>query len=914
MRGLACLLLILGATLLGVPNLHSGYSGLQVPVTPHNTSLPSTDPPVNASLTAFNYTEAQGDLYTKSSPLPPTINPVPNATTPPYNGTRFFWLNTVTRTTTGNSIVGSAFRFNITTPKLAAPPSPQIVNWTLTVPRASCPNCVKTEVDFNFFGNLTKGTSANYTLTLAPFNGTVIRPVSLAGALPPNNFTAPGSFPNFKILSCPEVFCIDVTKYVGLNLTLSFRFGWNGTETGMSVDVGEIAVASRGTTNVQSTSNYMMLNSTDTTKVTHFTNLSKVNYNSTVAYKNPKTGNTVTHIWSMEILNIYYAFGYTINQIILNSSTPMFPVSPRLPFENCNSPADCSPATIALNMSDLVPLLLHNSTVTIRATTQNTISLLTTIISGVPVLFYAPGDNVTVKAINVPSANVPAFSQTGRLNITLFDPNGSTKTIPSQAFSTIAGGNFAFGPIPTTGPPGIWNVNATFVSGFDLGVKLSSFRVDQMQLGSFNVGGGNNALNVQGKLTYANNSAAGGVNGVVFAVDAGTPTNKPITSQTSSPSSTSLYIANATLINGVFTQGQPLIMTFTVINPTSQNFFANVTIEHEWPTSQTHMVKVTFPLTFGDQPFNTQVSKVYPYEADVSLTSNGVQVKVTSLSTLNSKTVTMSPGTTPIVPTRQHTGLFKVTITGAVLGTSTPSSNSLESPPYAYVLAGSLVPSKYLASTPLTSNSTGSFSLTLTSNAILGARKLVLFALARDTNGIVLWNKIQDPTGATDNTLIQSTLDPIGQVAVKQTVQASLHLTNNATKITMTITVNLNLQGNGVVDTRTVTIAPGTRQPVTFTFTAPQSPGSYALTFSSLQYGGPFATQTLQVVILQSNLQILIPAAIGLVAALIILGFYLIRGRPEKETEKEEKPKSTGPKPRSQPGQSPSTSKSLTRS
>jgi hypothetical protein len=94
-------------------------------------------------------------------------------------------------------------------------------------------------------------------------------------------------------------------------------------------------------------------------------------------------------------------------------------------------------------------------------------------------------------------------------------------------------------------------------------------------------------------------------------------------------------------------------------------------------------------------------------------------------------------------------------------------------------------------------------------------------------------------------------------------------------------------------------------------FKAPSTPGQYALSVSSPQYGGgPLAGQTLQVTILQSNLQILIPAAIGIVAAIIILGVYLVKKQPET-IETQEKTKPAGSKSKT-PGSGNSPSKSLT--
>jgi hypothetical protein len=64
------------------------------------------------------------------------------------------------------------------------------------------------------------------------------------------------------------------------------------------------------------------------------------------------------------------------------------------------------------------------------------------------------------------------------------------------------------------------------------------------------------------------------------------------------------------------------------------------------------------------------------------------------------------------------------------------------------------------------------------------------------------------------------------------------------------------------------------------------------------------------VTIFQSNLQILIPAAIGILAAIIILGIYLLRRQPERE-EPAEKTKSAASKPRPT-GSANSPAKSLT--
>jgi hypothetical protein len=439
----------------------------------------------------------------------------------------------------------------------------------------------------------------------------------------------------------------------------------------------------------------------------------------------------------------------------------------------------------------------------------------------------------------------------------------------------------------------------------------SSFSVDLIQMNSFNAGGGNNGVTATGTLTNSSGSALIATNGVVFAIDSGTPVNNPVTNTTKNPSSIGLYISNLTLVNGAFSQGQQLIMTFTLVNPTGSAFNATVIIQHEWPGSLTHGVNATIHLgagILGGLPFT---SGPQAYQAGITLTPSGVHLVLTSLTTGNSEIVPVTLGTDPVVSTRQHAGLFKITVV-TLTGTSVISTNSLESPPYAYVFGLVSATNRYLAySSPFSTLSDGKFSITLKSDSILAANKLVMFALARDSRGIVLTSSPQN-TGLSDSTTLQSTMDSIGPVAESSSVTATLHLKSNSTKFTEIITVDLYVQGSGKLAEQTgISISPGTSQDVTLSFKAPSTPGQYALSISSPQYGGgPLAGQTLQVTILQSNLQILIPAAIGIVAAIIILGVYLVKRQPET-METQEKTKPAGSKSKT-PGSGNSPSKSLT--
>ncbi|TMI64091.1 hypothetical protein E6H12_03660 [Candidatus Bathyarchaeota archaeon] len=898
---------------LGGAILQSHYDSYSLHV-PMSAAPASLDPlNVTGSPNAFNYSYSQANLYTGSS-NPPLILPAPNAT-----GTQFRWLSTVTRTTDNTLIPTSGFRFNITSPP---PPSQgkQVVNWTLTIPQFNCKTCTSVQVIFDFFGNITRGTNATYAL----FNGT-------QAIQPSVTFTALGEFPPAATVSCPEIFCIPVTRYVGYKLTLSFTFAWNGTELpGMSADVGEIEVASIGdpipSCVAPVSCHFMQQDQSNSSSIIHNTNLSSVSYNNTLTtHVQPGNVSTTRLWWDIEAINIYYPVGYNVTQIKLDN-TIVYHALPEVPLEkdHCAPGTACAESLIALNITDFTPSgAIHNSTITIISTTPNSIRQLTTLSGGVPTRFFTSGDQIGIKILNNPSVvNASISQQTGQLNITFPQP----LPIQTSPTTTLSGGVFSFNLPSDCGFNGElcardWNVSAVFTSGFDLGIKSGLFRIDSLQVSFTGSTGGDNALSIQGRLTYGNGTKkASGVNATMFAIDTGTPVNTPVTNNQTKISSTLLYISNVTLVNGVFTQGQPLIMLFTVVDPDrTQLYNATIIIEHEWPGPQPHNMSVTFSLhpgdPLGDLPFGT--SGPQTYKATILFTGTGVQVTLTNLRTSpNSETSTMTPGTSPVVPNRPHAGLFNLTLTSKIGNTTETPSSFIISPTYAYV-SSSLVPSRYLsASNLIVTDPNGNFSATISSHFLLGAKNLVVFLLARDATGIGLVNNLSS-IALTDSTILLSTTDSIGAVVKDQTVTATLHLTNNSTKITEVITVNLFIQGNGMLPqtlgTKTgLTLPPGESRTVTLTFLAPSTVGSYTLTFSSPEYGGPLTSQTLQVTILQSNLQILIPAAIGVVAAIIILGFYLVRRQPET-AETEERTKPAGSKPKT-PGTRNPPSKSLTRS
>jgi len=574
-----------------------------------------------------------------------------------------------------------------------------------------------------------------------------------------------------------------------------------------------------------------------------------------------------------------------------------------------------------MNATNGNPTFIHNSNVTITAVTRNSIAQVATLSGGLPTQLFTSGDQISIKVVNKPSiVNASTSLQTGTLSITF----PSALSILTGPISTATGGVYNFTLPSDCGPNNQlcstnWSFSAVFTSLYDLGNKTSSFRINSLQVSFTGSTGASNALSVQGRLTYGDGTGASGINATLFAVDRGIPVNRPVTNSQTKIPSTLLYISNVTLMNGVFTQGQALIVLFTVINPNAlQLYNATVTIEHEWAGPLSHNMSVTFSLHPGDPlsdlPFNNTASQTY--KATILFTGTGVQVTLSNLRTSpNFETLTMTQGTSPVVPNRPHAGLFNITLTSMIGSTAEAPISFLPSPLYAYV-GSSLVPSRFLSgSDVIRTDPNGDFSATISSDFLLGAKNMTVFLLARAATGIGLVNNLST-IALTDSTTLLATTEPIGTVAKDQTVTATLHLKSNSTKITEVITVNLILQDNGMsrqVATTGVTILPGGSQTVTLTFPAPSTIGSYTLTFSSPEYGGPLTSQTLHVAILQGNLQILIPAAIGVVAAIIVLGVYLIRGKPVEEGGEKTKTKPAAGSTKTRPAPANPPSKSLTR-
>ena len=139
----------------------------------------------------------------------------------------------------------------------------------------------------------------------------------------------------------------------------------------------------------------------------------------------------------------------------------------------------------------------------------------------------------------------------------------------------------------------------------------------------------------------------------------------------------------------------------------------------------------------------------------------------------------------------------------------------------------------------------------------------------------------------------------------------TLHLQSNSTILNMDITVGLNVDGQLVQSRSNVSISHGSKIDLPFTFNSPSGLGVHTFTFFSPEYGAPLITGTIQVSVLQSSLQVIIPAIIGLAAAIVILLFFLFRKKPETAPESSTKEKTTGGKT-AKPNPGTSTSKSLT--
>jgi hypothetical protein len=629
-------------------------------------------------------------------------------------------------------------------------------------------------------------------------------------------------------------------------------------------------------------------------------------YFANVTYHKPNTVNiNLKHNWTQMVISYYYPNSYTSIRISQNG-TSIFPlVSPTAPIAQGNCPASffCTDTHfVALNMTSGIA----RAGINIAANSVNAEAGVQTTLGGVSTNYWGPGDLLQVKVnlrqgVNVTGSNIVSANKTGVVRLT-------------QQFTNIKKGisleNFT-SPLPQdTSLLGLWTVNSTFINGYDYGFNSTSFTLEQLQVSGFTYSGSNQRLTTGGTLTYASTTLpAPNVMGYVFAVDSGSGAS-PL-STPSITSGTGIYVSNISLVNGVFTSGGQLIMTFTLVNPnrTVAMKVNNMTIDHEWVSGVSHGSNATIAVPSGADTFTLRPAYVYTLTA--TFTPGGIQVTVSG--TGNSISAMLPPGNLPVTSLRQHSGLFRITVNSTPVPASSPCvpqcKNSLESPPYAYVLVNPPLPGRLLASGGFVSTSSGAFSAMIGSGKILGASKLTFLSLGRDTNGLAI--TVQGKS-AQESTILQSRIDNIPTATQNQPMTLVLHLTSNSTIVDMSITISLNIEGSGLVQSQSAIIIPhGTSKDVSFGFNAPAKVGVYSLTFFSPDYGAPLITGTLQVSVLQSTLQILIPAITGLTAAIVILLFFMFRKKPETATESPAKEKAGGGKP-TKPNPATSTSKSLT--
>ena len=852
-----------------------GQPTLAPPNDPYNPSCPCP---------AFNVTYSQFDLYTDK-----------NATAPPPNLTFF---STIDNTQTGQPVPGTAFDYSIPSNTVTA----QSINYSLTVPRGPG---LTTFLRFEWNGTIGQGARARYLVYNAS-QTPVLLLLNVTRAGPPYSFNFTGGPPISPTggvpVSCASVDeCYDVTSLIGFKLTLAFLFSnSNSTGSGLNLRVANIEVASVANIPTESSFHTMTLNSP--TQVTHNANVT-VTYNATTT--NPK------HLWGQTVTTYYFPKSYTLTSISLNNTIPLSLAHPIAQGSCTASSCSISQLTalkniqfIALNdtttPSSTTTYPWFRGTAVLLATGASAEESVQTTLGGVPTDFWVPGDTLQVRVNDTQGVNV-----TGSNIVSILSPSAPISNL-TQTFSSPSRGVFLFNftsVLPQAPLGSSWNVTSVFFNNFDYGKAFHLFRLEQVQVnpGSFGYSGDNRRLTVAGSLFYASNSTKpGSISGSVVAIDSGSAPSPLTRSVLSSSLGKGMYISNVTLLNGAFTSGVSLIGTFTVVNPTGSNENATITLEHEWISQQSHGSSATISLPTGDFPFNPPNGPaIFEYKLNATLTLGGIRVVVTSLTSGNSITVNLPAGTPPVTSVRQHSGLFKITIASNTLIAPSPCAtptctNSIESPAYAYIPVNPLLPGRLLASAPITMSTGGAFTSIITAGGELGARKLVFFVLGQDPTGVTITT--QDKS-TPESTILQATLDNVPTATQGQSITMTLRLQSNSTILNMDITVSLNVDGQPVQSKSNVSIPHGSKSDVTFTFNAPSSLGPHTFTFFSPEYGAPLTTGTLQVSVLQSSLQVIIPAIIGLAAAIVILLFFLFRKKPETTAEPSAKDKSTGGKP-----------------
>src|SRR5881296_1808989 len=851
----------------------------QLPAHPMQALPPVVGQDPNGTLVAFNATRAQFDLYTQQTP----------GRTDSGAGGTLTWFG-------GNFTGVSGTGFNVTLPNGTASEN---VTWPIVnIPHGNFSST--TYLKFDWRGNLGNGTKASYlvyngTRLATIFNITRINQTPITGG-PPSVTT--GTPP----VSCSATDeCLDVSSFIGFNLTLTFLFSSNSTGKGLSVRVSDIQVASADLSPNSSFSHSMRFDPTNSTRVVHTADLT-LQYNATVTYRKPNTATGhLNHTWAQTVVSYYYPDSY--QQIGIKQNGTSLSLAFPLAQGKCSASFCTNSQFIALNMTS--PNAALRANINIAANTVNIEAGVQTTLGGVPTGYWGPGDHLQVKVnlrqgVNVTGANIVSANKTNVVRLT------QTFTATKRGISLE---NFT-NPLPQdTTLLGLWTLNSTFINGYDYGFNSTTFTLEQLGVTGFTYSGSNQRLTTGGTLIYASNtSPAPNVNGYVFAVDSGFGA-APLSTMTVT-SGTGIYISNITLLNGVFTSGDQLIMMFTLVNPLrTLAMNATLTIDHEWVSGVSHDSNATIAVPSGADTFTIQPA--YIYRLNATFTPGGIRIIVTG--TGNSVSAMLPPGNPPVTSLRQHAGLFRITVNSEPVSGTSPCvpacTNNLESPAYAYVLVSPPVPGRLLASGNFTSTSTGAFSTIISSGKILGASRLTFLSLGRDSNGLAI--TVQGKS-TQESTILMSRIDNIPTATQNQRLTLILHLTSNSTIIDMSITISLNVEGSGVVQSQSGILIPhGTSKDVPFNFNAPAKVGVYSLTFFSPEYGAPLITGTLQVSVLQSSLQVIIPAIIGLAATIVILLFFLFRKKPETTPEPSAKDKSAGGKP-TKPNPETSTSKSLT--
>jgi len=895
-RGTLCAILIILSLLPAIP-LGSQTNHYQPGQQTHSLPLvPGHDP--NGTRFAFNASRAQFDLYTR-----------PNATV--TLGTPIVWSGgNFTNPQTGAPVPETTF--NVTIPSPAPAVNDNVTfSKVLNVPKGNV--SLTTYLRFDWRGNLGNFTKVSYFIyndtKLAPIHQlTKINQTSIIGG-EGSSFTA-GSPP----VGCgPNDNCYDVTKYLGFDLTLVFAFNTTSQGEGLSVRVSNVAIVSADGLPINSYSHSMGLDPTDLTSMTvnHKSDLSiPTGYFANVTYPKPNgASGHLNHTWSNMILSFYYPNSYTTVKIVQNGTTIFPTTSPASPIFQGNCPASfyCTDSHV-VSISNSTGI--KHSLIIITANSINLGAKVETTLGGIPTTTWGTGDLLQVRVTLRQGVNVTGsdYVTANRTSVKVTQTFTSTKEGTSLL-------NFTT-PIPQdTSLFGLWTVNSTYNNMYDFGYNKTSFTLQQLEVTGFSYSGSNQQLNTQGTLTYSpTNPSNINVNGYVFAIDNGAGA-APLTTPTIS-SGTGVYVSNVSLVNGVFTSGQPLMVFFTLVNSayaansagTKMN--ASLTIDHEFVGRTTHGSSVTIPVPSGYDTFTLHPD--YVFELDATLTPAGIQIVVKGITAGGTPvSATLPPGNPPVTSLRQHAGLFKITVKSQPISGSgacaASCTSSLESPAYAYVLVNAPSPGRLLASGSFTSGTNGAYSSTISSGKILGASKLVFLTLGIDPTGFAITVQGQS---SQESTLLHSTLDGIPSVTSNQPVSLVLHLKSNSTTVNMNVTITLNIQDSTGATKASqsvsgIIIAPGQTKDAQFNFNAPSSVGAYTITFLSPDYGAPLITGTLQVSVLQSSLQVLIPAIIGVAAAIVILFFFVFRKKPVPSPEPTTKDKPTGGKPKPTSGTPP---------